>query len=101
MAMEKRPIAKPNTTMAAPVRTQAKNVRSLARWSRARLGLEFGSITSVGVPPALFHSLGDKGASACQILDQVGGHAVPILQILGIVVRHGGLAVRISGNQNL
>jgi len=36
-AIEKRPTANPKTMVATPVRIHARNVRSFARWSRARL----------------------------------------------------------------
>lgn len=79
---------------AHPVQKRALVGQMVAR----PVGLGFGSVTSVALPPALFHSLGDHGAGAGQILDQVGGHVVPVLQVFGIVVGHGGLAVCILGH---
>jgi hypothetical protein len=106
MAMANRPIANPNTTIAAPVRTHARNVLSFARWSRARLGLL--SVTCSPTPGApllarsgrekacpergrrvggsLFHSFPDHTPRARKILDQLLRRAMPLLQILRIVV---------------
>src|SRR5258708_23597631 len=98
MAMEKRPMANPKTTMAARVRTQARNVGSFARWSRARLGFAFSpnlsplcTPSATAAPRALFHSLRDYNALAGKILDEFLGHAMPVFQVRWIVLSDGDL----------
>src|SRR5271163_2564659 len=100
--MAKRPIANPNTTIATLVRTHARNVRSLARWSRAR----FESSTTVpstaqDLTAALFHSLRRQRARNCNILDQFLRHAVPLLQILRTIVGDPNLAAFVLPYQRL
>src|SRR5579864_6636521 len=98
MAIENRPIAKPNTTIAAPVRTHARKVLSFAKWSRARL--EF-STTYPLMPPALFHSLQDQRCSTREIFHQLLRHTVTLLQIPRIVIGHRDFSLGVLGDQGL
>src|ERR1700733_193785 len=107
--MAKRPMAKPNTTTAMPVRTQARNVRSFARWSLARSecaaaggGISFGFWSAIYLRNLrrvrrgrLFYDRFEHCVGAREIIYQVIGNGVALLEIARTIVREPDFAIGI------